>query len=73
MKDIEGNTLNIGDEVYYARKRDYTANGEMIISIIADINYMDSIVILKSNDRFGYRSTSPKDQLLLRRRKDEIK
>lgn len=29
-KDIEGNVIAVGDEVYYARKRDYTANGQLV-------------------------------------------
>jgi hypothetical protein len=37
MKDIEGNELNVGDEVYYARKRDYHANGELIKTKITKI------------------------------------
>ena len=37
VTDIEGVELKVGDTVYYARKRDYYANGELIKCIITKI------------------------------------
>ena len=58
VNDIEGNELNVGDTVYYARKRDYKANGELIKATITSIN-TNGIVLLGS-----YTSTNPESQLL---------
>lgn len=62
VQDIENNWLEIGDEVYYARKRNYTANGELIKGIITNIT-LNEVIINKK-----YRSTNYKTQLLLRKK-----
>ena len=57
VKDIEGNEINIGDTVYYARKRNYTANGELVklkvTKIIGDTVCMGQ-----------YKATEPNTQIL---------
>lgn len=59
LKDIEGNILKVGDNVYYARKRNYTNNGEMLKLTITNINC--------GKVRLGkYTSTDPQTQLLKR-------
>lgn len=57
IKDIEGNVLNIGDFVYYARKHDYKANGELVKCIITDIK--NNTVIMGR-----YTATGPDKQLV---------
>lgn len=37
MRDIEGNELAVGDEVYYARKSNYRAKGELVRVTITKI------------------------------------
>jgi hypothetical protein len=48
VKDIAGNELKVGDDVYYARKSDYHANGELVRCKIKHI-IDDSQLDLKPN------------------------
>ena len=57
-KDIEGNELKIGDVVYYARKRNYPTNGELIEKTITDIHVRGHVRLGKMT------STSPESQLV---------
>jgi len=57
-KDIAGNELKVGDEVYYARKRNYKANGELIRVTITKINSISSVSMGK------YISRDPTSQLI---------
>ena len=58
VTDIEGVELNIGDTVYYARKTDYKANGEMVKETITKITEYGHVMMGR------YMSTSPQSQLL---------
>jgi len=58
ITDIEGKELTIGDTVYYARKQNYSANGELIKVQITEF-YSDGRVRLGK-----YTSTEPNKQLL---------
>lgn len=68
IKDIRGQVLTVGDQVYYARKRDYTANGKLVLCEIVSFDYEKNKVKLKQlGDNFynsNYTSTSPHDQLV---------
>lgn len=65
-KDVNGVELAIGDECWYARKQNYSANGEMVKATITDI------VISKERYREGkvdvrlgkFKSTESNKQLL---------
>ena len=57
-KDIEGNIINIGDTVYYARKRDYTANGELLKLEVTQITPNGNVKMGK------YTSTESDTQIL---------
>lgn len=61
IKDIEGNALTIGDNVYYARKANYYAKGELVKCVITNI---------KGNKVMmgAYTATTPETQLLKIRR-----
>jgi hypothetical protein len=57
IKDIEGNILAVGDYVYYARKADFCANGELVKCRITSIKNGDV--------KMGkYTSTNPSNQLI---------
>jgi hypothetical protein len=58
VKDIEGTILQIGDVVYYARKRNYTANGELVEATITSIHVNGNVSLGK------WTSTSPDSQLI---------
>jgi hypothetical protein len=58
LLDIEGNVIEVGNVVYYARKRDYTANGELLKTTVTDIK--NGKVIMGK-----YVSTYPKTQILV--------
>ena len=57
IKDIEGNILQVGDPVYYARKANYYANGELVKC---------EITAIKNGEvRLGkYTATNPSRQLI---------
>ena len=57
MKDIEGNILYVGDDVYYARKNPYAANGLLIRCTITKIS--NSCVYMEK-----FISTEPSNQLI---------
>ena len=60
--DIEGNVLIVGDQVYYARKRNHTANGELVKCTVTKIkasSWGEPTVSLGK-----YQSTSPSTQLI---------
>ena len=56
-KDIEGNEVSVGDTVYYARKRNYTANGELVKLEITNIKG-DTVHMGQ------YKATKPSTQIL---------
>jgi hypothetical protein len=58
VRDIEGNVLAVGDEVYYAIKRGYKANGKLIKCTITGITDRGMVSMGQK------RSTSPSDQLI---------
>lgn len=58
ITDIEGKELAIGDTVYYARKQNYSAKGELVKVQITDI-YDNGCVRLGK-----FTSTKPNKQLL---------
>lgn len=58
VKDIEGTILKAGDEVYYARKRGYTANGYLVRKTITSIHVNGNVLMGRMT------STSPNDQLI---------
>lgn len=58
VKDIEGTILQVGDVVYYARKRNYTANGELVESVITSITTNGFVKMDKMT------STSPNSQII---------
>jgi len=45
IKDINGKEINIGDEVYYARKHSYSAKGELIIGVVTKITDAGNVKI----------------------------
>jgi hypothetical protein len=57
-KDINGTQLAIGDNVYYARKNDYSANGQLVKCVITDILENGHVHMGK------YKSTDPQTQIL---------
>ena len=58
VTDIEGNILNVGDEVYYARKQNSYANGELKKVTITKI-------VSEFEVKMGrYTSTEPYKQLI---------
>jgi len=59
--DIEGNKIDIGDIVYYARKENYSAKGILIKTIVTNITY--NAVYMNT-----YRSTSPSTQIVIRKK-----
>lgn len=61
IKDIEGNVLSIGDTVYYARKANYYAKGELVKCVITNIK--GNKVMMGS-----FTATTPSSQLLKMRR-----
>ena len=58
ITDIEGKELTIGDTVYYARKQNYSANGELLKLVISHITTDGKVKMNK------YTSTEPNRQLL---------
>ena len=62
FKDLDGIPINIDDEVLYARKRNYTANGELVKCIVKKINEHD--ISLESN-KTTYRSTDQSSQIYI--------
>lgn len=60
MVDIENNELAVGDEVYYARKANYCANGEMVKCFITHIDEQKQEIRLDKK----FTSTRSKTQLL---------
>ena len=60
IQDVEGVQIEVGDTVYYARKRDYTANGELIKKIVTAVDKTTGYVEMGK-----YTSTSPESQLLV--------
>lgn len=57
IKDIEGNILQVGDLVYYARKANYHAKGELVKCTIT--------AIVNSEVRMGkYTATNPDRQIV---------
>ncbi|MCK9574646.1 MAG: hypothetical protein WC979_00325 [Candidatus Pacearchaeota archaeon] len=60
VQDIEGVKIEVGDTVYYARKRDYTANGELIKKRVTAVDKTTGYVEMGK-----YTSTSPESQLLV--------
>lgn len=61
MKDIEGNVIKVGQTVYYARKRDYYANGELIKTVVTAVNEKKNNVLMGK-----YISTNPETQILIK-------
>ena len=57
MKDFNGKDLNVGDEVYYARKCSYSASSEILLLIITKI--VAGIVYMGS-----YKAKYPNRQLI---------
>lgn len=57
--DIEGNELNVGDEVYYARKASYRARGELVKGKITKINIVDQVVQIGK-----FKATQPTMQII---------
>jgi hypothetical protein len=59
--DIEGNKIDVGDVVYYARKDPYSAKGLLVKVSVTDITinavYMGS-----------YRATMPSTQIIIRKK-----
>jgi hypothetical protein len=64
-KDIAGNILTVGDQVYYARKMDYHAKGELIKVTVTDIKevmkHSCTMIIVQMGK---YTSTEPDRQLI---------
>lgn len=60
--DIAGNELKVGDQVYYARKNPYAANGLLVLTRITSISEEGMDVTMGS-----YISTSPEEQLILKK------
>lgn len=58
-RDINGTRLIPGDEVYYARKADYSATGELVKKVVTKISD-------KGVHMGKYLSTDPTHQLLKR-------
>jgi len=58
VKDIEGTKLQVGDVVYYARKRDYHASGELVLTTITKIHENGKVSMNK------YISTDPETQII---------
>ncbi len=56
--DIEGQVIEVGNIVYYARKRNHTANGELIKTKVTKIN---AGLVWMGN----YTSSDPKTQILV--------
>jgi hypothetical protein len=57
-KDVRGTKLKVGDVVYYARKRNYTANGELVECTITNITETGDV-------RMGqYTSTDSESQII---------
>ena len=66
-KDIGGNILEVGDIVYYARKRDYTANGELVKYIVTKLTDKYVGLELCEPPKYyppKYKSTQPNSQLI---------
>ena len=60
VKDIEGNELKIGDEVFYARKNPYSAKGLLVKTTIKNIT-SNGFVSMEG----GLLSTTPEDQIVM--------
>jgi len=60
-KDIEGNTLSVGDEVYYARKDGCSAKGELVKVYITKISPETGLVKMGK-----YSTRTPEAQILKR-------
>lgn len=56
-KDVNGLPLYVGEEVYYTRKSDYHARGEMVIAKITKITGTHSVNL------GSYRSTDTTEQV----------
>tara|TARA_R110000796_G_scaffold126793_6_gene241797 strand:+ start:590 stop:784 length:195 start_codon:yes stop_codon:yes gene_type:complete len=58
VKDIEGTILEVGDAVYYARKHNYRAKGELVECVITKIQDNGFVRMDK------FTSTDPSNQLV---------
>lgn len=58
VKDIRGTDVFEGDTVYYARKCNYTANGELIKCKVTKIHDLGGVSMSK------YFARSPKSQII---------
>jgi hypothetical protein len=58
VTDIEGVELQLGDAVYYARKCDFHASGELVKTIITNISEKGYVKMGK------YESRRPQNQLI---------
>jgi hypothetical protein len=56
--DINGKQIFEGEEVYYARKSGYTANGTLVKTSVVNIKSNTSVSL-----KGGFRSTYPSKQL----------
>ena len=66
--DIEGDRIDIGDLVYYARKDPYSASGLLVKVIVTDIS-------VRGVHMGKYRATDPATQIIIRKkvRKEKLK
>jgi len=67
--DIEGNKIAVGDIVYYARKHNYSAKGELVKRTVTKITDNDYVYMDK------YCATDSENQIVIRTkvRKKKIK
>jgi len=59
--DIEGNKIDVGDIVYYARKDPYSAKGLLVKVTVTEITE-------KGVHLGSYRSTTPSTQIIIRKK-----
>lgn len=66
--DIEGDRIDIGDLVYYARKDPYSATGLLVKVTVTDIS-------TKGVHMGNFRATDPSTQIIIRKkvRKEKLK
>lgn len=66
VTDIEKRPLSVGDEVYYAKKRDYGHNGIMVRAKISNIDPKGNVYMKPlGGGTSTYKSTDPSSQLLI--------
>ena len=67
VKDIEGNEIKVGQIVYYARKRDFHANGQLIKVKVTSMQEHESYRGVYVHVKMGkYVSTDPSTQILVK-------